>query len=101
MTPTELRRHRLDYPFVVVVSDEECPNCGTDLKGDERVHVKARNSEEWEAGSANPPFGNVTLDPMSDDDPDDEVPDLRMSTDQVDVTCAKCGHGLASSVNRE
>lgn len=94
MNPGELRRYQRDYPYTFVVGDETCPKCNADLMGKEAVHFQALDSPEWEQGSANPPFGRVTLDPVDVLGPEEDDIDLRMPTNRVRVCCSECGHSL-------
>lgn len=71
--------------YTFEVHNEACPNCGIDLAGDDRVHFKVRGISEWETGAANPPYGEVTQ------YADEDAPDLVLDTDEVEVSCTKCG----------
>lgn len=79
-------------PFSFIVAEKECPQCFHPTNKQDAVHFESKGV--WTTASANPPYGNVTEDEVNDYDPDENITDLILESDDVVVTCGKCGQSL-------
>jgi predicted RNA-binding Zn-ribbon protein involved in translation (DUF1610 family) len=88
--------------FSFIVSEETCPKCGHETDKQDAIHFQVNGQKTWTYASANAPFGAVTEDEMDENDPSEEdCPDLILDTNDVTVTCTKCGEPLAFTSEQE